>query len=155
MFQFEYLNKQKMQSPNHFIERTTPFFNELDRQFQYGLEIRNPNWLNHGYFNFIKETGISHVFLQGYYMPDISPIYDNYKDALQSPVIIRLHGPGRSEIEEKSGGNWNQILEPKDTEIAGITKIIQEMDSRKLEVYINVNNHYEGSAPLTIDKIRR
>jgi len=28
------------------------------------------------------------------------------------------------------------------------------MRSRGIEVYLNVNNHYEGSAPLTIEKIR-
>jgi uncharacterized protein YecE (DUF72 family) len=155
MFQFEYLNKQKMVSLSHFIEQTTPFLKALDPKIRFGLEIRNPNWLNHTYFKYLVETGMSHVFLQGYYMPDISEIYSCFKDTLHSPVVIRLHGPGRSEIEVKSGGNWNRILEPKDSEISKITRIIQEMDSRKLEVYINVNNHYEGSAPMTIDKIRR
>jgi uncharacterized protein YecE (DUF72 family) len=155
MFQFEYLNKQKMTSLHHFIDQTTPFFGALHKRFKYGLEIRNPNWLNRDYFNFIRDTGVSPVFLQGYYMPDIRPVYERFKDNITTPVVIRLHGPGRSEIEEKSGGNWDRLLEPKDDELAEITHIIREMDARKLEVYVNVNNHYEGSAPLTIEKIHR
>jgi uncharacterized protein YecE (DUF72 family) len=152
MFQFEYLNKQKIASLHHFIDQTASFFRALDDRFKYGLEIRNPNWLVDDYFNFISEAGISHVYLQGYYMPDICSIYERFQNIGSTPVAIRLHGPGRSEIEEKSGGSWNRLLEARDDDIAKITKIIQDMDSRKMEVYVN---HYEGSAPLTIEKIRR
>jgi uncharacterized protein YecE (DUF72 family) len=154
LFQFEYLNRQKMASLVHFIDCIRPFLAALDRTFSYGLEIRNPNYLNYAYFAFLREIGISHVFLQGYYMPDISQIYYHFKDLLNNPVVLRLHGPGRSEIEEQSGGNWDKILQPKDDELAKITQIIQDLDSRHLDVYINVNNHYEGSAPLTIEKLR-
>jgi uncharacterized protein YecE (DUF72 family) len=155
LFQFEYLNRQKMASLVHFIDRIQPFFAALDRSYSYGVEIRNPNYLNHAYFAFLREMGIGHVFLQGYYMPDILQIYNHFKDLLISPVLLRLHGPGRSEIEEKSGGHWDQILQPKDEDLAKITQIIQDIDTRKLDVYININNHYEGSAPLTIEKLRR
>ena len=154
LFQFEYLNRQKMTSLVHFIDRIRPFFNALDRAFSYGLEIRNPNYLNHAYFAFLREMGISHVFLQGYYMPDIAQIYNHFKDLLIHPVVLRLHGPGRSEIEEQSGGSWDKILQPKDDELARITEIIQDLNTRNLDSYINVNNHYEGSAPLTIGKLR-
>ena len=154
MFQFEYLNKDKMVSLKHFLEKAGNFFNNLDNRFLYGVEIRNPNCLNDTYFNFLQTGGLSHVFLQGYFMPEIVPMINRFGDNLRSPVIIRLHGPGRREIEEKSGGNWNRILEPKDDEISRITRVIREMDDCKMEIYVNVNNHYEGSAPLTIDKLR-
>jgi uncharacterized protein YecE (DUF72 family) len=74
---------------------------------------------------------------------------------LDTTVAIRLHGPNRSDIEEKSGGQWDRIYEPKDDEISRITKIIEEIHSKNLDIYVNVNNHYEGSAPLTIEKIRQ
>nr|NIR09555.1 DUF72 domain-containing protein [Candidatus Aminicenantes bacterium] len=32
--------------------------------------------------------------------------------------------------------------------------IIKALEERKVDVYLNVNNHYEGSAPLTIKKIQ-
>ena len=32
--------------------------------------------------------------------------------------------------------------------------MIQDLRSRGIHTYLNVNNHYEGSAPLTIEKIR-
>lgn len=33
--------------------------------------------------------------------------------------------------------------------------IINYFFSKNIDVYLNVNNHYEGSAPLTIQKIKQ
>ena len=33
--------------------------------------------------------------------------------------------------------------------------MIKDLNSRDVDVYLNVNNHYEGSAPLTIEKIKK
>jgi uncharacterized protein YecE (DUF72 family) len=155
MFQFEYLNKQKMDSLTVFLDMMNDFFGAVSSQFPYGLEIRNPQWLNRAYFNFLKEKKIGHVFLQGYYMPDIWQSYYRFWSLIDQTTVIRLHGPSRSDIEEKSGGIWNQIYEPKDDELSRLNKMIEEMQSKNLDIYINVNNHYEGSAPLTIEKIRQ
>jgi len=32
--------------------------------------------------------------------------------------------------------------------------MIRDLHSMNIEIYINVNNHYEGCAPQTIEKIR-
>ncbi len=154
MFQFEYLNKQKMPSLMAFIDQFSEFVRRCDQELTYGIEIRNPNYLNQRYFRFLDENRIGHVFCQGYYMPFMGEVYDKYNNYLNSTVVIRLHGPDRSDIEQKSKGIWNKILEPKDDEISRITRIIKDIHSRNLDLYVNANNHYEGSAPLTLDRIR-
>ena len=45
MFQFEYLNKQKISGLTEFLERFESFITVLDKKFTYGVEIRNPNFL--------------------------------------------------------------------------------------------------------------
>lgn len=155
MFQFEYLNKIKMASQSEFLSRILNFISNCDGSYIYAIESRNPNYLNRTYFQFLNEHNLGHVFLEGYYMPPMVDIYAKYAHLLKSPIIIRLHGPSRTDIETKSQGIWNRILEPKDQELARITKIIEEMHAKNLDVYVNVNNHYEGSAPLTIEKIQK
>jgi uncharacterized protein YecE (DUF72 family) len=155
MFQFEYLNKQKMPSQKVFQERFGTFLGEIDRDYRYGVEIRNPNYLNENYFRFLKNNGVGHVFLQGYYMPPVAGIYRKFKSLLNSPVVIRLHGPDRSDIEKKSGGNWDKILEPKDKELQDIAEIVRDLLDRKMDIYVNMNNHYEGSAPLSIKRLQK
>ncbi len=154
MFQFEYLNKQKMESQRKFLDLFGDFITGYENIFNLGIEIRNPNYLNRRYFDFLRERKLGHVFLQGYYMPDIFTVFARYSSYLARPTVIRLHGPDRGDIEKKSGGKWNRILEPKDDDLNQITRVIEEMRSRNLDLYINVNNHYEGSAPITIQRIQ-
>ena len=125
MFQFEYLNKQKMASMDQFFEKFGKFIQKCPGDFNYGIEIRNPNYLKPAYFKFLNDHNLGHVFLQGYYMPSISDIYVNFWASIQKFTVIRLHGPDRSDIEKKSKGIWDSIIEPKDSELAQITRIIQ------------------------------
>ncbi len=155
MFQFEYLNKTKMKSQFEFQGLMREFVKILPEGYDFSFEIRNPNYLNEDYFNFIKEHKVGHVFLQGYYMPPIHQIYQRYKDFIKDFTVIRLHGNDRHGIENRSQGEWNKILDPKDDELEQIIEMIAELLDRKVDVYLNVNNHYEGSAPLTIEKIKK
>jgi uncharacterized protein YecE (DUF72 family) len=53
-----------------------------------------------------------------------------------------------------TGKRWDRIVIPKDEEIGDILDTIGRLLSRGVDIFLNVNNHYEGSAPLTIRKIR-
>ena len=155
MFQFEYLNKQKMSGLSEFIDRFEAFIELIDSKYLYGVELRNPNYLKKPFFEFLNRNNLSMVFLQGYYMPSIKSVFQEYKDYIKGTVVIRLHGPDRSGIEENTGGNWSKIIAPKDEELSDIVEIVNYFKTKKVDVYLNVNNHYEGSAPLTIRKIEQ
>jgi uncharacterized protein YecE (DUF72 family) len=72
---------------------------------------------------------------------------------LHSPFCVRLHGEDRKEMEKESGGRWDRILENHDQELLTIAPKIVQLAQEGKVIYINVNNHYEGSAPLTIKKL--
>ena len=154
IFQFEYLNKEKMNTQMQFIEMFESFLENIRSEFRIGVEIRNPNYLNQKFFEFINKNKLVMVFLQGYYMPPVWEVFDKYRKFLEGTVVLRLHGPDRKGIEVKTGNVWNKIVEPKDDEIEKIIDIINYLDSQKVDTYVNVNNHFEGSAPLTINKIK-
>lgn len=142
MFQFEYLNKIKMASLNHFMDMFEVFRHGLPKGYQYCIEIRNPNYLKNEYFDFLAEHHLGHVFLQGYYMPSIFDVYERFKDRLSDPVVIRLHGGDRKDIEARTNNTWNEIVDSKDSELLVLTRMIQDLSDRKHQVLINVNNHY-------------
>jgi uncharacterized protein YecE (DUF72 family) len=154
MFQFEYLNKNKMRSQAEFQERFGAFIKTCPDGYTYGVETRNPNYLNDAYFHFLSQNSLQHVFLQGYYMPPIYRIYEKYGSVIREGTVIRLLGPDRKGMEEKSQGKWHRIIAPKDEELDSILDMVENLLSRDIDVTLNVNNHYEGSAPLTIRKIR-
>lgn len=144
-----------MPSLHHFLHYLDEFLQHLPENLPIAVEIRNPNYLTNEYFEFLKENRLAHVFLQGYFMPDITSLLRKYKNNLRNFTIIRLHGPDRNDIETLSGGTWNRRLLPKDEELRNIVLEIFDLIKKHLKIYINVNNHYEGSAPLTIRRLEK
>jgi len=154
MFQFEYLNKRKMPNQFEFMDRFSEFITQCPGEYDYALEIRNPNYLNHSYFEFLDKNRLHQVFVQGYYMPPVVDIYGKFSQWINDMAIFRLMGPDRKGIEKKTGDRWDQVVDPRDNELLEIVRLGRELKDRGVRVYLNINNHYEGSAPLTIDKIR-
>ncbi|MCK9425973.1 MAG: DUF72 domain-containing protein [Ignavibacteriaceae bacterium] len=155
MFQFEYLNRQKMSGLDEFLDKFEPFIRHLDKNYTYGVELRNPNYLKKPFFEFLERNDLAMVFLQGYYMPPIWEVYNECKSYINTTAVIRLHGPDRSSIEEETSNVWDKIVKPKDGEINKIAEIIYSLTQKDVDLYLNVNNHYEGSAPLTIAKLKQ
>lgn len=155
IFQFEYLNKKKMSGVGEFFDRLGEFVKQLPSDFSYFVELRNPNWLNTKYFEFLAEKGLYHVFLQGYYMPSIFDLYREHREHVVDMAVIRLHGPDRKGIEEQTGKDWSQIVMAKDQDIERLVGMVADMQLRNVKPHIYVNNHFEGSAPRTIEKIQQ
>lgn len=156
MFQFEYLNKNKMFSLNHFMEAFKIFHANLPKNTpEIGIEIRNPNYLIKNYFQFLVSINAAHIFLQGYYMPSVVEVYNKFKEYINNMTVIRLHGEDRRGIEKISEGNWNKIYINRQAELKEIADLVNELTSKTVDVYLNINNHFEGSAPLTIERIKK
>lgn len=153
MFQFEYLNKQKISSQIEFQQRLEEFLIKLDREYNYAIEIRNPNYLNKEMFSFLNKHDIAFVFLHGYFMPPIFETYSKFAEFINNKTVIRLHGFDRKGIELKTKNIWNEIVDPKDDDLQKISEMVMKLLEQKVDTFLNVNNHFEGSAPLTITKI--
>jgi uncharacterized protein YecE (DUF72 family) len=77
------------------------------------------------------------------------------KGATAEHSIVRLHGPDRKAIEGRTGGLWGEIVDPKDEGLKATVSIIEQNTGRGIRTFVNINNHYEGSAPLTIQRLLR
>lgn len=154
MLQFGYLNKLKMPSLAEFHDRLGAFATSLPKGYDWCVETRNPGYLNADYFALLREHGIGHVFLQGYYMPPVFDIYGKHADQLTDTVVVRLHGPDREGIEERTGKDWSKIVEPRDKDLDRLADMLRDLGAKKRRTWVFANNHFEGSAPLTIQRIR-
>ena len=145
-----------MKSKKAFLEALAPFLGGLPDGHRFGVELRNPMWLDAAFFELIEEHAVIPVLLQGYYMPSIVELYIKWRDELakHDAVVIRLHGPNRQGIEKHTGKVWDRIVAPKDDELAAIAGVTKDLLKRGVNVFVNVNNHYEGSAPLTIERFQ-
>lgn len=153
MFQFEYLNRAKMPSAGEFLDRFAAFIENAPTGFRYAIETRNPKYLSQRFFELLEQKGVGFVYLDGYHMPPIGDVFDRFEPATTDYAVIRLHGGDRLEIEEQTGGVWNRIVAPKKEGIEATARIVQANKTRGIHTFVNVNNHYEGSAPITIQRL--
>jgi uncharacterized protein YecE (DUF72 family) len=154
MLQFEYLNRQKMASKKEFLGKLAAFLAKRPKGPPLAIESRNPNYLDEEYFNCLREHGVHHVFCQGYYMPPVWEIEAKHGGLLSDLAVVRLMGSDRQRIEARSNDRWDRIVEPRDNELAEIVPMLRRLRKRGKTAYVNINNHYEGSAPRTAEKLR-
>jgi uncharacterized protein YecE (DUF72 family) len=154
MFEFEYLNKEKMTNLDAFMDQLGPFLSSLPSDYSFAIETRNPNYLKDEYFDFLKKHKTGHVFIDGYYMPSAAGVFEKH-GKLSIPaksVVIRLLGSDRPGIEKKTRKRWTGIVDPRDKTIGEVADLVLKIIPQKFDVYANFNNHLEGSAPLSIAK---
>lgn len=155
MFQFEYLNKDKMPSKQVFFDKLSRFLDALPRDLPYAVEIRNPRWMDDSWFDLLREHQVAPVLLQGYWMDDVAAVLDQHGSRTGDTICVRLHGEDREGMEERTGEDWSKIVRSKDDEIERIAGSLNVQYRAGKQVIVNFNNHYEGSAPLTIEKFRK
>lgn len=149
----DYLNRQKMPSLEVFIEKLDEFFARIPGGFEYAVEIRNPNYLKPAWFDFLKDRGVNSVLLEGYYMPAAVEVAEKFDTSSGDISIIRLMGPDRQGIEKLTAGRWDRIVSAKDDSLESIARIVKGRIEQTRQTIVNVNNHYEGCAVLTIDRL--
>jgi uncharacterized protein YecE (DUF72 family) len=138
-----------------FIEKLYKFHSNLPKDIPtIGFEIRNPNYLKNPFFELLNKSNISMVFLEGYFMPPVIEIYNKYKKFIKDLTVLRLHGPDRKGMEKISNEKWDKIYVEREDEIKSIVEMIKDLQQNEVDLFVNVNNHFEGSAPLTINRIK-
>jgi uncharacterized protein YecE (DUF72 family) len=153
MLQFEYLNRAKMPSRKEFLDRLDQFLAGAPKGFQYVVELRNPNYLSREFFDLLGRHGAGYVFLEGYFMPRIGEVWRGFQPSTAEFAVVRLHGSDRSDIEKRTGEKWNRVVDPKPDALTATAEIVLGNVARGVTTFVNVNNHFEGSAPLTIGRL--
>lgn len=154
MLQFEYLNQRKMPSRDAFFERLEAFLGGCPEGIHCAVELRNASWLVPPFFDLLRRTGAAPVFLEGYWMPPVWEVLEAHGDRVGPVAVVRLHGPDRQGIEERTGKQWDAVREPKDAHLPRVADAVRGLLARGTDVYLNVNNHYEGCAPLTLERLQ-
>ncbi|HOX19208.1 MAG TPA: DUF72 domain-containing protein [Spirochaetales bacterium] len=167
VLQFEYLNKEKMPGGKaEFLDRLGPFLEALPADLPWAVEIRNPRWFDPAWLEFLRERRAAPVFLQGYWMDDAADLLRlaaGRLDPKGPPACLRLHGEDREGMEERTGEDWSRIVRPKDDELARLVPAARSLAdtvasgieaAEGIGLFLNINNHYEGSAPLTLGKVQ-
>ena len=86
-------------------------------------------------------------------MPPVADVYPRYADRLSDTCVVRLHGPDWAGMEKRVGKDWSKIVEPRDSDLDALVGPLKDMLARRKNAWAFVNNHFEGCAPKTIERI--
>ncbi|MDX9784799.1 MAG: DUF72 domain-containing protein [Spirochaetia bacterium] len=153
ILEFEYLNKKKMPSWEAFMEQLQAFIAQAPKEIPLAIECRNGPWLDETWFAFLHSVGAAPVLSERQFLPPIADLASVYKDSFGHTVVVRLLGGDRKAIELQTQNRWNEIVDPK-PQLPRIAAMLHELAIPSRSVLVNVNNHYEGSAPKTIERLK-
>ncbi|MDY7029944.1 MAG: DUF72 domain-containing protein [Spirochaetota bacterium] len=139
VFQFEYLNRPKMESQQEFLRQLDSFFSRISMDVPAAVEVRNKQYFNPPYFDLLREHDLSHV------------VHAGILDAADHGDLRALWGKNRTPDSTAADGGRPPLYRE---EIRCIVGMVRSILGRNVFVSVYMNNHYQGSAPLTIEKLR-
>jgi uncharacterized protein YecE (DUF72 family) len=153
MFEFGHLYKRDFEHGRDFVGALDHFLGELPQGWQYGVEIRNKEFLRPEYFEVLHRHGVTHVFNSWSGMPSVEEqmaIGGSFTaDYFASRFLLR---PGRKYEEAVKSFSPYEFVQ--DAYPDG-RKAIETLATKKplQPSFIFVNNRLEGSALGTISNV--
>ena len=157
VFQFAPFSERVMRYRD-FIDRLAEFLRNLPAEFQYAVEVRNPEILEAGYFKALNEARVAHCFNHWNAMV---PLYQQMRAAADSGgltadfYIARLLTPLGTSYQnaEELFEPYDQVRAP-DAQMRGdVLRLVRRALSTNKRAFVTANNKAEGNSPLTMVSI--
>ena len=155
LFEFSRFYPSDFARGRDFVEALDQFLGRLPRDWRYGVEIRNRNFLQDDYFSMLRLRDVAHVFNSWDAMPSIGQQLDmtgsvTARDFVAARFLLK---PGRKyEDAVKGFSPYDRIHEVNEEGRSAAARILQEsmVEHARRKVFLYVNNRFEGNALQTI-----
>ena len=154
MFEFGRFHKADF-SVAGFSQALDTFFGKLPKDWPYGIEIRNRDFLGPEYFGVLAKHGVTHVYNSWTDMPSVGEQMA-MPGSVTNPNLVAgrfLMTPGRKYDESlKLFQPYDRLKEPdEDARKAGAALIVGgERYEPRRKTFVYINNRLEGNALETI-----
>lgn len=152
IFEFGAFSKKSFAEVGEFLEKLDPFLAALPADFRYAVEIRNPDFLDSGYFQCLRTHRVAHVFNAWSRMPELRyqmMLPQSFTaDFLVSRALLR-HGRSYEEAVQLFSP-YTEIKDPNPQVRASLRELIHIAQHKQMTAFLFVNNRLEGNAPATI-----
>ena len=157
ILEFPPFPRDRRLEPADFVARLDRFLEQLPRQFDYAVELRDQRLLTPEYSEALKRHGVAHTYNYWSAMPMPSAQADIVPpDDLPFTVVRLLLRPGTWYEDQKERFRpFNAIVEPDEAMRRDVVALSDRALTRGRKVWVLVNNKAEGSSPLTIMALAR
>lgn len=153
IFEFTRFYPVDFQHLGEFTACLDAFLAKLPTGWNYGVELRNKDWLQPDYFALLRRHGAVHVFNNWSMMPTVAEqMVVPGSETSDSMVAARfLLKPGRKYEEAvKEFSPYKSVKEVNDEARAAGRKLIGGAKQQGKQAFIYVNNRLEGNALQTL-----
>lgn len=167
ILQFPYVAKgkdpQEYRTGEDFVRRLRRFLPLLPAGFQWGIEIRNPLWVQPPLLDLLRSRSISLVFIDYYTMDPLPKLAARNEVFTSSFVYVRFLG-NRKEMDaavkqaQVAGVRkrpFESILLDRTRQMRAWIPPLKAVLAKAFQVYVYFNNHYAGYAPGSVELFDR
>ena len=159
IFQFSHFYSRDYEYGRDFVDDLDSFLSKLPTdEWDFGVEIRNSNFLKKPYFETLARHGVGHVYNQWQRMPSLPrQLQLNAPDRNAAPVGCRLllkcgrHYKSAVESFEPYDRIRDEQREVRTASAGLVRQLLENPGGRRS--YLYVNNRLEGNALATISAI--
>jgi uncharacterized protein YecE (DUF72 family) len=155
LFEFGTFSQRQYADVRPFAEDLSRFLEALPRGWRYGVELRNPEFLDTPYFECLRSYHAAHVFNAWTRMPEL-PEQTAREEAYTADFLIARallrHGRRYAQAVEKFQP-YERVQEPNAGARAALRELMERARRKKQLAFLFVNNRLEGNAPGTIEAV--
>jgi len=134
-----------------FRERLDRFLEDLPRDVQIAVEIRNPEWLDESFAALVHRHGATPVLVDRVHMPHGAAVFDLLQADRAPFVYVRLLGD-RHRIE-KITTTWDREVIDWSASLERWAELLERLAQRHVKTFVFANNHFAGHGPATVQRL--
>jgi uncharacterized protein YecE (DUF72 family) len=156
MFEFGAFSKSDFARPADFYERLERFLRDLPPGWNYGVEIRNKEYLTEEYFDLLSRHNVAHIFNAWTRMPTVADqIAMSGAFTADFTVVRALLQKGRGYEQAVSMFEpYEKIQEPDPSTRGALKEIAARAQQVRQRAYIFIKKPLEGNAPGKIEEVK-
>ena len=153
VFQFPYVAKgkdaQEYETGRVFRDRLGRFLSELPADHRFAVEIRNEKWLDESFVELLRAHRVALVLVEYFTMPAITKLISKLDPITTDFSYIRFLGDHKrmDALVKDRDKPWGSLAMDRTVETARWVPVVNELLSRKIDVFAYFNNHFAGYAP--------
>ncbi len=152
VLQFPYYKKADGVSLEGFLGRLLPFLDRLDAPNRFAVEIRNKTFLKPPLLDALRQRSVPLVLIDHVWMPHPRDLLGRADELFTAGTVpIRLLGD-RYNIERQTK-TWDRTVVDCTERLNWWAQIVRYAMAKGLPVSAFANNHYEGHAPSTAQRL--
>jgi uncharacterized protein YecE (DUF72 family) len=152
ILQFPYFSRKVFPSKLKFMAKLDTFLGDLPGGFNYGVEIRNKQWLDNAYSTLLKGHNVTMVVIDHAWMPHPDELADRMELVTSDTAYVRLIGD-RKEIESITK-SWDREVIDRSDRLNRWADYLVTLVDLNIRILVYINNHFAGHAPATLRRLK-